>query len=104
MVKKELLDSYIVRSGDVTSRVIEGKCLLLHLASGVYYTLEDVGCFIWESLDGKRPLVEILNGIVEKYDVDAGTAGEDLLDVIGDLLEEDLARKVEDRAEDPEGR
>jgi hypothetical protein len=88
---KDLLESPITRSGDVTWRVIEGKCLLLHLGSGIYYTLDEVGRFIWESLDGKKPLGEILDEIVRKYDVDAGTARGDLLEMIRDLLEEDLA-------------
>jgi len=86
----------------VTWRVIEGKCLLLHLGSGIYYTLDEVGRFIWESLDGKRPLGGVLDEIVKKYDVDAGTAREDLLEVIGDLLEEDLARTGEEEADAPE--
>lgn len=98
----DLLESRIARSRDVTWRVIEGKCLLLHLGSGIYYTLDEVGRFIWESLDGKRPLGEILDKIVSKYEVEAGTAREDLLAVIKDLLEEDLAGTGEEEADTPE--
>jgi len=80
------------RNERVTWRVLEGDCILLHLDSGVYYTLNHVGRFLWESLDGKRSLLDIHEAILDRYEVDAERVKSDLLEILEDLVKEDLAK------------
>ncbi len=80
------------RNERVTWRVLEGDCILLHLDSGVYYTLNEVGRFLWESLDGKRSVSEIQETILDRYDVSAEKVKGDLLELLEDLKKEDLVK------------
>lgn len=78
------------RNEKVAWRVLEDKSILLHLHSGIYYTLNEAGKFLWESFDGKKPLAEIHDGMMGRYDVDEETARADVLEITQDLMKEDL--------------
>ena len=80
------------RNSRVTWRVLEGDCILLHLDSGVYYTLNSVGRFLWESLDGKRSLSDIHEAMLDRYEADAERVKSDLLEILEDLVREDLVK------------
>lgn len=71
-------------------RIVEGDGVLLNLSTGYYYTLNEVGRFLWETLDGKKPLSDILTDIIGCYDVDTETAKNDMITLIEDLLQEGL--------------
>ena len=79
------------RNGRVTWRVLEGDCILLHLDSGVYYTLNSAGRFVWESLDGKKSLSDIHEAMLDRYEADRESVKGDLLEILEDLIKEDLA-------------
>jgi hypothetical protein len=91
----ELLKRYFRRNRNVSWRKLENKCILLHLDSAMYYTLDQVGSFIWEAMDGKTPLQAIHKQIVDQYDIDADTAKSDFLGFVEDLIEEDLVEPHE---------
>jgi hypothetical protein len=46
------------------------------------YTLNEVGAFIWEQIDGKKSLIEIIEKITFEFHVDAETAKTDLIEFI----------------------
>ena len=71
-------------------RIVEDDGVLLNLSTGYYYTLNEVGRFLWETLDGKKPLSDILTDIIGCYDVDTETAKSDMITLIEDLLQEGL--------------
>lgn len=83
-----------MRNGDVSWKILEEKCILLHLISGNYYTLNTVGRFLWESLDEKKKLEEICDEIVENFHIDSETVKTDIIDIIQDLLKEGLVEKI----------
>lgn len=92
---------YLKRNDKVAWRVLEDKCILLHLDSGIYYTLNEVGKFLWESFDGKKELIEIQGEMVNRYDVDRETAKSDILEVVKDLVNEDLVKCYDKPPSDP---
>lgn len=79
------LGSSVKYSGDVLARTVEEEGVLVDLASGTYFGLDEVGNRIWE-LVGKRGLVsQILDAIVDEYDVERAVAERDLLTLLGQL-------------------
>ena len=42
------------------------------------YTLNETGAFIWEQIDGKRSIEEIINALTEEYDIDFENAEADV--------------------------
>lgn len=54
------------------------------------HSLEDLGVFIWNRIDGERRLDTVLGDILDEYDVDEETARTDLLVFIDELVEAKL--------------
>jgi hypothetical protein len=79
----------------VVWRTLEKDCILLHLTSGIYYTLNDVGRFFWESFDGKQRLQDIYEDMLDQYEVDPEVARNDILELIDDLMREGLVNHIE---------
>lgn len=50
------------------------------------YTLNGTGAFIWEQIDGKNSLEEIVTKLSEEYETDPETAGKDLLAFIENMV------------------
>jgi len=50
------------------------------------YTLNEIGAFIWELIDGKSNIKQILKNITAAYDVEEKAAKDDLISFISQLL------------------
>ena len=75
---------------DEVSCTVEGEVVILNLADGVYYGLDEVGARVWELLREPRTVAELRDVVAAEYDVDAPTAEGDLRE----LLEELAARRL----------
>ena len=49
------------------------------------YTLNETGAFIWEHIDGENSVEDIINKMMEGYEVDFLTASEDVYSFIDDM-------------------
>lgn len=49
------------------------------------YTLNETGAFIWEHIDGENSVEDIINKMMEEYEVDFLTASEDVYSFIDDM-------------------
>lgn len=49
------------------------------------YTLNESGAFIWELIDGKRTIAEIVDALVTEYNIDRGVAESDLNSFLSDM-------------------
>lgn len=49
------------------------------------YTLNETGAFIWEQIDGKKNVGEIIAALMEEYDIDEKTAFGDVLQFMENL-------------------
>lgn len=54
------------------------------------HSLEDLGAFIWDQIDGSRDLNAVLAAVLDSYEVDPETAQTDLLDFTNQMLEAGL--------------
>lgn len=50
------------------------------------YTLNDVGAFIWEQIDGVRSVQQIIEAVVHEYDVTPDEAERDVTEYLGRLV------------------
>jgi hypothetical protein len=90
------LDSQVAKDSDqVIDRVVDGEALLIHLHSGRYFSLNSVGTRVWECLDGSRSIKDLTAVVVSEYEVSEERAQADVLDLIGALLDENLAVVVQ---------
>lgn len=49
------------------------------------YTLNETGAFIWEQIDGKKSVEDIITMLTEEYDIDKQKAESDVFTFIDDM-------------------
>ena len=87
------------RDETVVTRDIVGETILVPIRGKLadmqrIFTLNDVGKFIWSSLDGERSLGEICEDLRTEFDVHKEQAEKDLGDFISELLEAGLIGRM----------
>jgi len=92
-----LVDKYVVKSGDVKHRELESESVLLNLDNGNYYTLNETGTFFWSLIDGKSSVKQLIDKVLEKFDVDKEGALKDISDLVSSLKKEGLV-ELHDRS------
>jgi hypothetical protein len=94
-VKADLGASYL-HSENIVVREIEGELIIVPLTSGIgdmedeLFTLNEAGRAIWEKLDGRKTLENVVGELRADFEA---SPGEIERDVIG-LVEELLKRKM----------
>jgi len=88
------LDKIFERMPETPWENIGDEAVILNMESGCYYSLNELGRFIWENMDGSMTLNNILQKVLEEYEVGADEAKEDLSKIVEELLKENLARPV----------
>ncbi len=91
------LDGVPSRSENVVFRKIENEYILVPLLSTsadveAIYNLNEIGAIIWEHIDGKKSLREIIGELAEEYEVEPEEAERDVLDFVRDLTGSQLIR------------
>lgn len=83
---------------DQVSTSLEDEAVILNLKDGVYYGLNPVGARVWELLQEPRTVREILNILLEEYEVAPQRCGQDLLDLLKELAAKKLIEVRDDQA------
>lgn len=89
-MSKVLLDSTIVRSSDQVSTDLGGEAVILGLRSQEYFGLEDVGVRIWNIIQEPKTVKDILDTLLNDYDVEPKRCERDLLAVLQEMADEGL--------------
>ena len=84
------LDNRVRVSGDVVFREIGGEAVLLDLATGVYFGLNEVGTRIWNLLQADGSLRNAFDALRTQYEVPSDQLERDLLDVVGRMFSKGL--------------
>jgi hypothetical protein len=95
------LDAVYARNDRVVSRRIVDELILVPIRQSVaemetLYTLNEVGARVYELIDGKRPVREIVEAIVSEFEVTFETAEADVGEFISQLLQIDGVREIFD--------
>jgi hypothetical protein len=75
---------------EVAAKVLDGEAIMINLSNGTYYSMDKVGGFIWELLEGRHSLREIVDAIAARYDVAQERAQSDVERLAAELVEEQL--------------
>jgi hypothetical protein len=75
---------------DVLFQELDGEAVLLHLGSGVYYSLDRVGTRIWNlAVAGNSPEA-VSEQLLREYEVSAEQAARDVAELLAELQRHDL--------------
>jgi hypothetical protein len=70
------------KNEEIAADVLDGEVIIINLATGSYYAMNNVGALVWCSLD------EIAARVADSYDVSRERAGADLLALADRLIVE----------------
>lgn len=84
------LDSMVVVKQDIPAVSLGDEVALLNVETGKYFGLGDTGSSIWKLIEEPSVLVEVVEKLMQEYEVDREVCSEHVLEFIGNLLEEEL--------------
>lgn len=84
------LKSVFSHSPDIVTKKTGNEYVLVPVANNIadmnsVYTLNETGAFIWELIDGTRNVEEIINSLVEEFNIDRQTATADIFEFAENL-------------------
>jgi hypothetical protein len=88
---EEALASRFARSSRMVGRRIAGEYILVPIVGrgadlDSIYTLNPLGAFIWERLDGQTPGTAIIQAITEAFEVESSRAADDYRSFLSQLV------------------
>ena len=101
MEAKLKLGAIYTPSEDVIAREIEGELIIVPLTSGIgdmedeLFTLNETGRAIWNKLDGKKNLKEIVAELLDEFEDKAGKIEQDVVGLTSELLKRKMLVEVE---------
>jgi hypothetical protein len=84
------LKAILSHSPSVVTRKTGNEYVLIPITNNIadmnsVYTLNETGAFIWEQINGKRSVEEIISALTREYEIDKKTASEDLFSFIENM-------------------
>ena len=84
------LKSILSHSPSVVTRKTGNEYVLVPVTNNIadmnsVYTLNETGAFIWEQINGKRNIEEIISLLTDEYDIDNNKAEEDVFLFVDNL-------------------
>ena len=97
---KAELDAIYTPSEDIVARNIEGELIIVPLVAGIgdmedeLYTLNEIGKAIWDRLDGKKKLKDVLGELSAEFEAPAGEIEKDLIGLVEELVRRKILVEV----------
>ncbi len=94
------LKSIFIPSEDVVAREIEDEMLIIPLASGIgdldeeLYSLNPTAQVIWQSLDGKNTLQDIIELLLKRFDTTKEALEEDVPGLLKELYQRRIVKML----------
>ncbi|HDP69821.1 MAG TPA: PqqD family protein [Actinobacteria bacterium] len=81
------LENCFQKSDKVPWRIIEGEAILVGVEQGEVIHLNDTAAEIWNAIDEKNTVKDIVNHILDEFEVEKEEAEKDVLELLDKLLE-----------------
>jgi len=84
------LNKKVTFADTVFAQEVDGEMVLLDMNSENYFGLDEVGTAIWQAMQEKETLKEVLEVLLEQYEVEPDVLEKDLLNFVDKLVESGL--------------
>lgn len=84
------LDSIVVAGNELVSANLDGEVVILGFQSGSYFSLDQVGAFVWELIQKPQKVGDLRDRVLGEYDIDITRCEQDLLNLLENLLGKQL--------------
>ena len=79
------LNTVLSKSPDAASRTYDGQATIVLPSRAEVKVLNEIGSKVWDAIDGRRSLAQILESLLEDYDIPRAQAEHDMLEFVGEL-------------------
>ncbi len=92
MMQELDMDARYIPSGNIVAREIEGELIIVPLIAGIgdiddeLFSVNDTGKVIWDRLDGRASLAQIVQLLADQYSVSRQEMEHDVRGFVGELL------------------
>lgn len=77
---------------EIAADVLDGEAIIINLATGSYYAMNNVGALVWRSIEQHCSIDEIAARVADDYEVSQDRARDDLLSLTQRLITEGVVR------------
>lgn len=86
------LNQKITFAETVFAQEVDGEMVLLDMESENYFGLDEVGTSIWQEMQEKETLKDVLDALLEQYEVESDMLENDLSNFVDKLVESGLVK------------
>lgn len=79
-------DSVFHVAAEVSWRDIKGELIVLQLSSGEYFSFNEIGRLVWISLAENKSVGQVIEAVLNEYDVSLAQAEADVVTFVQGLL------------------
>ena len=84
------LKSVVSQSSSIVTRKTGKEYVLVPIANNIadmnsVYTLNETGAFLWEQIDGKKSVKNLIEALIAEYEIDKESATGDVLSFIEEM-------------------
>ncbi len=83
-------DSQVQRNPKLLANQMDGEIVMMSIANGEYYGLDEVGSRIWELMEKPVSIDNLVEQLMAEFDVDYDGCLRDTQEFLEDLLDKDL--------------
>jgi len=84
------ISSVPVRNPNIIGRMTDDEAVLVMPQKGQVKVINEVGAVVWELIDGKRDVGQIVDEVCSQFDVDRAAAEADTLNFISELIKREI--------------
>jgi hypothetical protein len=86
---------------EVAAKVIDGEAILIRLTDGMYFSMNSAGSLLWELIEQRKTVGEILAALLARYDATEAEVRDDVTRLTAELLRENLVAITDDPGSHP---
>jgi len=84
------LNSVVSKSPSIVTRKTGNEYVLVPVANNIadmnsVYTLNETGAFLWELIDGKKSVKDLIESMISEYEIDKKSAAADVMSFIEEM-------------------
>jgi len=85
-----------INTPTVTHETIDGEAVIINLDSGNYYSLVEVGAFIWDLVGNGASATEVQEVVLQNYQADAPDVDRGVQELLAQLQQENLIVPIDE--------
>jgi hypothetical protein len=83
-------DTIVSQNKSIDATEIDNEKVMMNISKGQYYALNSVGSKIWDVIEDKRTVREVVSILLSEYEIDQKNCEESVMNFLGSLQNEDL--------------